>query len=106
MNRKLLYKNGTEHIHHFQLLYEDLQKRYNSLFLNFTRLEEDLDEANLEISSTRSELDLVELELEEKRSEFNKAHNKITILQVATLVAFVAGLILMYIVSTRGRGGA
>ena len=51
--------------------YENLQKRYNSLLLNFTKLQEDLDEANLEISSTRSELDLVELELEEKRSELS-----------------------------------
>ncbi len=65
-------------------VYENLEKRYNSLLLNFTKLQEDLDEANLEISSTRSELDLVELELEEKRLELKKAHDKITILQIVT----------------------
>ena len=83
--------------------YENLEKRYNSLLINFTKLQEDLDKANLEISSTRSELDLVELELEEKQSELNKAYDKITIFQVATLVAFVAGLSLMYILSKRGK---
>lgn len=88
---------------YYRNLYEDLQKSYNSLLLNFTRLQEDLDEANLEISSTRYELDLVELELEEKRSELSKAYDKITTFQVMTLVAFVAGLSLMYILSKRGR---
>jgi len=86
--------------------YENLEKRYNSLLLNFTKLQEDLDEANLEISSTRSELDLVELELEEKRSELSKAYDKITIFQVVALVAFVAGLSLMYIMSKRGKARA
>ena len=84
-------------------MYENFEKMYSSLLLNFTRLQEDLDEANLEISSTRSELDLVELELEEKRSELNKAYDKITTFQVVTLVAFVAGLSLMYIISKRGK---
>jgi len=83
--------------------YENFEKMFNSLLLNFTKLQEDLDEANLEISSTRSELDLVELELEDKRSELNKAYDKIMIFQVAALVAFVTGLILMYIISKRGK---
>jgi len=135
----------SEIVNYYRELYENLQKRYNSLLLNFKRLQEDLDEANLETSSTRSELDLieleleekqleynslllnytrlqknldkanielsvnryeldlVELELEEKRSELNKAYDKITIFQVTALVAFVAGLSLMHIISKRGK---
>jgi len=83
--------------------YENFEKMFNSLLLNVTRLQEDLDEANLEISSIRSELDEVELELEENRSELNKAYDKITIFQVVAMVAFVAGLSLMYIISKRGK---
>jgi len=88
---------------YYRYLYKNLQKRYNSLLLNFTRLQKNLDEANIELSVNRYELDLVELELEEKRSELNKAYDKITIFQVATLVAFVAGLSLMHIISKRGK---
>jgi len=81
--------------------FENFEKMFKSLLLNVTRLQEDLDEANLEISSIQSELDLVELELEDKRSELNRAYDKITIFKIATPVAFVAGLGLMYILSKR-----
>ena len=86
---------------YYRGLYEDLQKRYNSLLLNYTRLQDDLDDANLELSDTKSELDIMKLELEEKRSELNKASSKITVLQAVTLIAFVAGLSLMYIISKK-----
>ena len=83
--------------------YENFEKMFNSLLLNVTKLREDLDEANLEIFSIRSELDEAGLELEEKRSELNKAYDKITIFKVVAMVAFVAGLSLMYIISKRGK---
>lgn len=45
--------------------YENLEKKYNSLLLNFTKLQEDLDEANLEISSLNERI--ISLEKEASR---------------------------------------
>lgn len=92
-------------VDYYRNLYENLQKMYNSLLLNYTRLQDDLDEAKIDLSDIQSELSMVELELEEKRSELNKAYDKITMkdFQVTTLVAFATCISLIYIISKRGK---